>query len=146
MLDYEGRLKQLMTIYCDEPSHTPAPIGPFVQAPDENPNQDGIVGVELGHNEGLYIVAMFWRYPDVSRRWAPQMHTPKGLSKRGGGLQSRPAHLDGPLARLNGMRGRWRLKCDCCDLTHVALEPGFSDRLSALAERGVVAVALRVFT
>jgi hypothetical protein len=143
MQDYKGDNRQLLLVYCDEPSHTPDPVGMFVQAPDHNPNQDGIIGVELGRKDGLYIVAWFWRYPNVSRRWAPEMRTIRGLSKRGGGLQNLPRHREGPLARLQTTRSRWRLKCDWCDLTHTAIEPDFSDRLSALAEQDIVAVSLR---
>jgi hypothetical protein len=124
----EDAQRQFMTIYCDEPSHTPDPVGLFVQPPDQNPNQDAIIHVELGRHEGLYIAGMFWRYPDVSRRWAPRMLTVRGLAKRGGGRQA--------------ARDRYRLKCDRCTLTHVALEPGFSDTLTSFVEQGIVAVSL----
>ncbi|MCV7381460.1 hypothetical protein BST11_16965 [Mycobacterium alsense] len=119
---------QYMTIYCDAESHTSAPVGLFMRAPDDSPNQDALIHIELGRHEGLYIVAMFWRFPDVSRRWAPRMLTARGLAKRGGGRQPK--------------WDRYRLKCDRCILTKTAREPGFSETLTMLANQGIVAASL----
>lgn len=126
--------RQLMTVYCDEPSHTSDLVGLFVRSSDQNPNQAALIHVELGRNEGVYLAAFFYRYEN-SRHWAPEMRSIRGLAKRGGGLQV--------LSDGESPRRRYRLKCDRCDLTYAVREPGFSDKLTALAGQGIIAVSLR---
>jgi hypothetical protein len=127
--------RQLITIYCDEPSHA-EPVGPFIQGRgggDGSLAAAGQVQIDL-ERAGAEIVASMERH-EASRRWAPHMRNVTGLARRGGGRQQ--VTVDGSIG------GRYKWPCRRCGLCCVAKEPGLSDTLTRLANAGIAAVSLR---
>lgn len=133
-------LRRLMTIYCDEPSHTDPPIGPCMFAKHE----DVVAAAALHHveatNRGAFLVATMYKYAESgSRLWAPHTRQVTGVARRGGGAQKVPVSDASP-----EWRQRYRLQCDWCGLTVPVREPRFSDILNNLAAQDITAVSLKV--
>ncbi|OFJ55314.1 hypothetical protein [Mycolicibacterium grossiae] len=129
--------RQFITIYCDDPSHTPEPVGKLLLAPVGAPPQAALNRqIELKRRPGVFLVTMMWRFRN-SENWLEDVRLVSGLARGNGGLQWVNDGGGQPSRR------RYRLKCGSCPLRPTYNEPGFSNKLSDMAAAGVVAVSLR---
>lgn len=140
----------IITIYCDEPSHAPEPMGPFI-AGSALEAWERLRGVE-----GVFVVAAMEFGTERTNLWTPaeMVISPTGLRypRRMWFVRTDEEASPERIAEFAevgldreaaAVRYRYRLKCEWCGLSLVRRAPVLQSRMDALAGNGISGISLK---